>query len=70
MVMMIASIGFYTLGVILFCQRFIIILGNVCFLIGMYMFIGLAGTLGFLTKKGNKILNQEKKSDQFCILLV
>jgi hypothetical protein len=60
MILMVASISLYTLGVMLFCQRLLIILGNICFLIGMYMFIGLYGTIGFLVKKGINIFIKEK----------
>ena len=53
MIMMMASMALFTVGVMLFCQRLLIILGNCCFLVGMYLFIGLKGTVGFLTKKGS-----------------
>ena len=69
MLMMVASIGLYTLGVILFCNRLLIILGNVCFIIGMYLFIGLTGTIGFLTKKGITCNSLGKIKGSICYFI-
>ena len=60
MVMIIASVLLYTLGVALLCNRLFVILGNCCFLFGMYLFIGLKGTIGFLAKKSTQIVTQLK----------
>lgn len=62
--MMVLSIILYSLAVMLFFQRFLIVISNVpylktqlCFLFGMYLFIGMYGSLKFFLKKGRNALN-------------
>lgn len=59
MFMMFLSIILYTIGVAIFFERILIIAGNVivrltqlCFLAGMYFFIGVQGSIWFFRKKG------------------
>lgn len=51
------SLLLFTLGIMLFLDRALIVMGNLSFLIGLCLMIGIKSTLSFFLKKG--ILNSK-----------
>lgn len=45
---------FYTLGIMFLFDRALLLISNLSFLIGLYCFVGITGTISFFTKKGKK----------------
>ena len=56
------GIAFLFLGILLLCDRGLLALGNILFLVGLVMFIGLKNTYGFFVKK-------QKLRVSICFLL-
>lgn len=50
--LVLAGISAYIFGIILFFDRSLLLLGNVCFLMGLISLVGIFGTVSFFTKKG------------------
>lgn len=51
-ILVMAGISAYFLGLIFFFDRSLLLIGNLCFLIGIATLIGFFGAISFFTKKG------------------
>ena len=50
--LVLAGVSAYSFGVILFFDRSLLLLGNLCFIMGLISLVGVLGTVSFFTKKG------------------
>lgn len=47
-----AGVSAYLFGIIFLFDRSLLLLGNVCFIMGLISLLGVIGTVSFFTKKG------------------
>ena len=50
--LVITGITLYVMGFVFLCDRTLLLLGNLCFLSGLFSLIGFIGTFSFFLKKG------------------
>lgn len=50
--LVLAGVSAYSFGVILLFDRSLLLLGNLCFIMGLISLVGVFGTVSFFTKKG------------------
>jgi len=50
--LVIAGLAFYMTGILFLFDRSFLLLGNLCFLTGIILLIGVIGALSFFTKRG------------------
>lgn len=50
--LVLAGVSTYLFGIILIFDRSLLLLGNLCFLMGLISLIGVFGTISFFTRKG------------------